>query len=324
MSRSDLKKNLDSILYPEIEPFSSGMHRASKLHEIYFEQVGSADGTPVVFLHGGPGGGISQLHRRFFNPQKYHVVLFDQRGCGKSLPFAELKENTTWDLVEDIESLRKKFGFEKWIVFGGSWGSTLALAYAQSYPESCAGFVLRGIFTMQQRELDWLYKDGMSRIHPEAWEKFLEPLHGHNSSDHIESYYKLLNSNDHDVALRAARALGLWEATGATLELDSSVLDHFQNDKNAVAFSKIAMHFFYNKGWFKTDNQLLEGVDRISHLPCTIVQGRYDALCPPETAWQLHKRWAGSKLDIRALAGHAQSEVEIAGGLRQAMDNFTP
>lgn len=317
-----MKDALNQILYPPIEPYKKEMLTVSELHTIYVEEAGNPNGKPVVFLHGGPGGGCADYHRRFFDPEIYRIVLFDQRGCGRSKPFAELRENTTWDLVGDLEKIRQNCGIEKWLVFGGSWGSTLGLAYAQAYPDRCTGLILRGIFTLRQQELDWFYKEGASRIFPEAWAGFVAPVKDESPENYISAYYKLLTSDDESTRIRAAKAWSIWEASTASLEHAADMIATWSGDLFAQAVARIECHYFINKGWLDTDNQLISNMAKIAHLPGVIVQGRYDVICPPETAWELHKAWPNSTLELVQIAGHAASEPEIAAKLREATDRF--
>lgn len=307
-------------LFPPIEPFDSGNLEVSPLHTLYYEQVGNPKGEPIVFLHGGPGGGITADYRRYFNPRKWRVILFDQRGCGKSKPFAELKENTTWDLVADIEKLRKHFSLSSWSVFGGSWGSTLALSYATTHPDVCKKLFLRGIFLLQSREIDWFYREGASRIFPDYWEGYLAPLTEEERKDPLTSYYKILSGPPSERRLEAAKAWSFWEgSTSKLLVLDGGAQD-FAEDEFATAFARIESHYFYHKGFFETDSELLEKVKKIRHIPGVIVHGRYDVICPMETAWALHKKWPEAKFHIAKTSGHSLSEKEIQSILMEALE----
>ncbi len=309
-------------LYPAIEPFEHGHLPVSEWHEIYYEQCGNPEGKPVVFLHGGPGGGGSTEPRRFFDPQRYRIVLFDQRGCGRSRPHAELRQNTTWDLVEDIECLRRHLGIERWQVFGGSWGSTLALAYAQQYPQSVSELVLRGIFLLRRRELLWFYQEGCSRLFPDAWEAFLAPIPEVERGDLISAYYRRLTHEDPEVRLQAARAWSVWEASTSHLFPDADHIAQAAGDRFATAFARIEAHYFVHGGFFRHENQLLDGVERIRHIPAVIVQGRYDVVCPPETAWALHRAWPEAEWVLVADAGHSAFEPGIIDALVRATDSF--
>jgi proline iminopeptidase len=309
-------------LFPAIEPFNTGyMERGC--HEIYYEQCGNPDGKPAVFLHGGPGGGGSTTVRRFFNPKRYHIVIFDQRGCGRSKPHGCLKQNTTWDLVEDIETLKNKLGFEKWLVFGGSWGSTLSLAYSQTYPKSVSEMVLRGIFMLRKKELDWFYQEGASNIFPEAWEKFLEPIDISQRDDLMSAYHEIFKSDNTEKKLNAAIAWSRWEGSTSSLSYNSDMADSFSDPRFALAFALIENHYFVNKGFLEHENQLIEsGIDIIRNIPTTIVQGRYDIVCPMTTAWELSKNWPEANLIVAPSSGHTAFEKEITHELIKATEEF--
>lgn len=309
-------------LYPPIEPYDSSMLPVSNLHTIYFEQVGNPNGTPVVFLHGGPGGGIDPLYRRYFDPQRWRIILFDQRGCGRSIPHAELRENTTWDLVSDIETLRTWLGIDRWVVFGGSWGCTLALAYSQTHPTACTGLILRGVFMLRRKELLWFYQEGCSYLFPDAWEHYLAPIPPAERHDLMAAYYKRLTSDDWGDRQPAARAWSMWEASTSKLLLDPSLLQRFSNDRFAEAFARIECHYFVNKGFFKVDDQLLQNCDRIRHIPTVIVQGRYDVVCPMTSAWDLHKALPEAEFVVVPDAGHSMTEPGIRTALLDATDRF--
>ena len=309
-------------LYPPLEPHRTGMLRVSDLHEIYFEESGNPEGRPAVFVHGGPGGGTIPEYRRFFDPSHYRIVLFDQRGCGKSRPNAELRENTTWDLVADMERLREHLGIDRWLVFGGSWGSTLSLAYAQTHPEKTTALVLRGIFLLRPKELLWFYQEGASFIFPDAWEKYLEPIPESERGDLMAAYHRRLTGEDRNKQIRAAKAWSVWEGTTSKLLLDPSMVGHFEQDDFAIAFARIECHYFVNKGFFQHPDQLLDGVARIRHIPAVIVQGRYDVVCPMVTAWELWRRWPEAEFNITPDAGHAASEPGTTSFLVTATDKF--
>ena len=309
-------------LYPAIEPYDAGILQVSGLHSLYFEQVGNPAGKPVVFLHGGPGGGIDPIYRRYFNPQEWRVVLFDQRGCGRSSPHAELQDNTTWDLVNDIEQLRTHLGIDRWVVFGGSWGSTLALAYSQTYSNACKGLILRGIFMLRDKELQWFYQEGASYIFPDAWEAYLKPIPVAERHDLIAAYYQRLTSNDPTIRAQAARAWSVWEASTSKLLPDSSLQQRFGESQFANAFARIECHYFVNKGFFETEDQLLQNCDRICDIPTVIVQGRYDVVCPMISAWELHYKLPEAKLVIVPDAGHSMTEPGIRDALIEASDQF--
>lgn len=310
-------------LYPEINPFNEGYLKVSELHEIFYEECGSKGKKAVVFLHGGPGGGIQPNYRRYFDPNEYHIVLFDQRGCGKSKPFAEIEENTTWDLVKDIEKLRIHLGIEKWSVFGGSWGSTLSLTYAQTHPESVDALFLRGIFMLRKKEIDWFYQEGASKIFPDAWEKYIAPIPVEERGDFVKAFYKRLTSENKDIRSEAAKAWSVWEASTSKLIQSSELMDSFAGDEFADAFARIECHYFTNKGFFKDEDQLLKNIDRIRHIPAIIVQGRYDVVCPMESAWELHRAWPEAKLEIIDDAGHSLSEKGITSALIESTERFT-
>lgn len=309
-------------LYPGIEPYQTGTLQVSELHKIYYEQVGNPNGKPVVFLHGGPGGGIDAVYYRYFDPEKWRVVLFDQRGCGRSTPHAELQENTTWDLVSDIEKLRSHLGIVNWAVFGGSWGSTLSLAYSQTHPEACLGLILRGIFLLRQKELHWFYQAGASYIFPEAWEGYLQPIPLAEREDLIAAYYKRLTSSDATIRSQAARAWSVWEASTSKLFPDVVLQQRFGESQFADAFARIECHYFVNRGFFATEDQLLRHCDRIRHLPTVIVQGRYDVVCPMVSAWELHQAFPEAELIVVPDAGHSMTEPGIRSALIEATDRF--
>ncbi|NND82559.1 MAG: prolyl aminopeptidase [Gammaproteobacteria bacterium] len=309
-------------LYPPIDAFDSGFLPVSDLHTIHYEQSGNPQGRPVVLLHGGPGGGMSSNYRRYFNPEQWRIIQFSQRGCGQSTPFAELRENTTWDLVADIEKLREYVGVERWSVFGGSWGSTLSLSYSQSHPERCEALFLRGIFLLRKKEIDWFYQSGCSKLYPDAWERYIAPIPDNERDDLLGAFHRRLTSDDEAVRNEAARAWSVWEASTSKLVQDEDLMSAFGQDKFAVAFARIECHYFTNKGFFENENQLLENVDRIRHIPAIIVQGRYDVVCPPESAWELSKVWPEAQLHIIQTAGHSMAEPGIAARLVEATDSF--
>ncbi len=309
-------------LYPPIRPYNNGYLQVSDLHTIYFEESGNPQGKPVIFLHGGPGGGITPTYRQYFDPQIWRIVIFDQRGCGKSTPYAELKENTTWNLVSDIEKLRQHLNIDKWVVFGGSWGSTLALAYSETHPDRCKGLILRGIFLLRQKELRWFYQEGTSYIFPDAWEKYLHPIPENERHDLISAYYKRLTSKNDKIRLEAAKAWSVWEGSTSKLFPSTETMSHFGEDEFAEAFARIECHYFVNKGFFTSENQLLDNVHQIRHLPCVIVQGRYDVVCPMVSAWDLHQAWPEAELMVVPDAGHSMNEPGIRTCLLDATDKF--
>jgi proline iminopeptidase len=311
-------------LYPEIEPYRTGRLKVSDLHEIYFEECGNPKGKPVLFVHGGPGGGTDPNQRRFFDPDAYRIILFDQRGCGKSTPYAELRENTTWDLVRDMERLRGELGIDKWQVFGGSWGSTLALAYAETHPERVTELVLRGIFLLRKREIDWFYQEGASYLFPDAWEDYLAPIPESERGDLLHAYYERLTSSDAKVRQEAARAWSVWEARTSCLMPNEELIRKNAGDEYSLAFARIECHYFVNKAFMQRDGQLLDDVGKIRHIPAVIVQGRYDVVCPMESAWALHKAWPEADFRIVQDAGHAAAEPGTLHELVSATDRFRP
>lgn len=308
--------------YPPIEPYNTGWLPVSDLHRIYYEESGNPEGKPVVFLHGGPGGGSIPLYRQFFDPQRWRIVIFDQRGCGQSTPHAELRENTTWDLVGDIELLRKHLDIEQWVVFGGSWGSTLALAYSQSYSDHCLGLILRGIFMLRHKEIQWFYQQGASYIFPDAWEAFLEPIPASERDDLISAYYKRLTSNDAEIRREAASAWSVWEASTSKLYPDVELKEKFSNPDFSEAFARLECHYFIHNGFFDPEDQLLQNIDKIRSIPATIVQGRYDLVCPMLTAWELHRAWPEAEFVVIPDAGHSAMEPGIREALLDATDKF--
>lgn len=308
--------------YPNLEPYRTGRLKVSDKHDLYFEECGNPKGKPVVFLHGGPGGGSTPKHRTYFNPEKYRIVLFDQRGAGKSLPFACLEENTTWDLVEDIEKLRRHLGVEKWQVFGGSWGSTLALAYAETHPSRVTELVLRGIFLLRKKEINWFYQEGANYLFPDAWEPYWNHIPEAERHDMVTAYHKRLTSPDRTVQLAAAKAWSVWEGATSKLFPDPDFIDSYAGDDFATAFARIECHYFYNKAFFDRDDYLLHHVGKIRHIPAVIVQGRYDVVCPMDSAWALHKAWPEAELIVVPDAGHSAYEFGNSRALVAATDRF--
>lgn len=309
-----------SRLHPPIEPFDHFRLPVSSPHTLYVEQVGRRDGLPVVVLHGGPGGGCSPAMRRFFNPDVYRTILFDQRGCGRSRPIASVDDNTTWRLIEDIEAIRAHLGIEKWIVFGGSWGATLSLLYAEAHPDRVAALVLRGVFLLRRREIDWFYNGGAAHFWPELWEKFCEPIPEGERGDMVAAYHKRLMGPDLDEQIRCARAWSRWEGATAAFRPDAARLQSFENDAHARAFARIENHYFYHGGFLERDDQILAEAHRLADIPGVIVQGRYDMVCPPTSAHALHAAWPGSRLRMIEDAGHALSEPGISAALVEEMD----
>jgi proline iminopeptidase len=308
-------------LYPPITPYDSGMLDTGDGHQVYWEVCGNPAGKPVVFLHGGPGGGCGPSHRQLFNPEKYRIVLFDQRGCGRSLPHARLEANTTWDLVADIERLRTLLGIQKWQVVGGSWGSTLALAYAQTHPERVTELILRGVFLLRQRELDWYYQEGASWLCPDRWEAFLAPISVAERGDLVSAYRRRLTGDDEAAKLQAARAWSQWEASTITLAPNAGMIAQFGDAHFALAFARIENHYFVHKG-FMEEGQLLANAGRLKDIPGVIVQGRYDLATPAKSAWELHQAWPQAQLHLVEGAGHAYNEPGILDKLIEATDRF--
>lgn len=308
-------------LYPPVEPYRSGDLDVGDGHSLYWEQCGNPEGKPVVFLHGGPGAGCSPAHRRQFDPARYNILLFDQRGCGRSTPHASLDANTTWHIVADIERLRAMLGVERWMVFGGSWGSTLSLAYAQSHPERVTELVLRGVFLFGQAELDWLYLEGASKIFPDKWEAFLTPIPEDERGDMVAAYHRRLTGADRDAQLAAAKAWAKWEAETVTLLPAPAVIEDHTEDDYAIAISRIENHYMVHRGWIE-EGRLLRDVGRIRGIPAVIVQGRYDCCTPPAAAWALHKAWPEAELHIVPDGGHLFSEPGVLDRLIRATDAF--
>ena len=319
----DIQTATRRTLYPEIEPYESGHLDVGDGHRLYWELCGNPDGKPVVFLHGGPGGGSSPDHRRPFNPDKYKILVFDQRGCGKSTPYASLESNTTWHLVQDIEKLRTEVAkVDRWMVFGGSWGSTLSIAYAQAHPERATERVLRGIFLFDQYEVDWLYKEGgASAIYPEQWDEFVGLIPEHERGDLVEAYRKRLTSDDQAVQLQAAKAWSKWEGVTVTLLPNAHVIEEFTSPEKAIAIARIENHYMASGGWLE-EGQLLVGASRLRGIPGVIVQGRHDSCTPPKAAWALKKAWPEVELNIVPDGGHLFNEPGILDGLVRATDRF--
>ena len=319
----DMPMQSRRTLYPEIQPYETAMLDVGNGHHLYWELSGNPDGKPVVFLHGGPGGGSSPDHRRQFNPDKYKILVFDQRGCGRSTPYASLDHNTTWDLVDDIERLRREVSkVEKWQVFGGSWGSTLSLAYAEQYPERVTELVLRGIFLFDQYEIDWMYKEGgASQVYPDKFDEFLELIPEEERGDLVEAYRRRLTSNDEKEQLRAAKAWSKWEGDIVTLLPSPETIEHFTSPEVAVAVSRIENHYMANHGWLE-EGQLLEGAKKLKGIPGVIVQGRHDTCTPPVAAWRLKEAWPEVELNLIPDGGHLFSEPGNLDALVRATDKF--
>lgn len=309
-------------LYPSIEPRLTGMLPVSPVHTLYYEESGNPAGIPVVFVHGGPGAGVDPVHRCFFNPARYRIILFDQRGSGRSTPHADLTDNTTWHLVADMEQLRVHLGVERWVVFGGSWGSTLALAYAESWPDRVMGLVLRGIFLLRTKEIQWFYQEGASFLFPDAWEDYLAPIPGEERGDLVSAYYRQLTSPDPEVQLRAARAWSIWEARTSKLLESADLVSKYEDARFALAFARIECHYFINRGFFTRDDQLLVDAVRLKAIPGFIVQGRYDVVCPMISAWDLHRAWPEAELTVVPDAGHSALEAGILEALVRATDTL--
>lgn len=311
-----------SILYPAIQPYNTGFLQVDDTHNIYYEECGNPNGKPVVFLHGGPGGGLVDSYRQYFDPKFYRIILFDQRGAGKSTPHACLKDNTTWHLVGDIESLRKHLGVQKWMVFGGSWGSTLSLAYAETHPDRVAALILRGIFTLRRDELLWFYQKGASHIFPDAWDQYLDAIPQVEHGDLMSAYHRRLTGDDKDEQMKAAKAWTTWEMSTSKLVVDPEYVKRAASDAFSLAFARIESHFFVNGGFFKEDGQLIKNADILKDIPGVIVQGRYDVVCPAVSAWELKKAWPQSELIMVQTSGHSMGEVGISQELVSATDRY--
>lgn len=311
-------------LYPALEPFDSGYLAVSGLHSMYYEQCGNPRGKPALFLHGGPGGGGDAAPRRFFDPACYRIILLDQRGCGRSRPHAELRENTTWDLVADIEALRIRLNIERWLVFGGSWGSTLSLLYAEAHPGRVTELVLRGIFLIRPAEIAWFYQQGASELYPDAWEHYLNFIPAEERSDLLHAYHRRLTGPDRQVALEAARRWSVWEGSTSHLLASASTVERFGAEHFALAFARIEAHYFVNQAFMEEPDQILRDVGRLRHIPAIIVQGRYDVVCPMRSAWDLHRAWPEAELRVVPDAGHSAFEPGIVHELITATDKFGP
>jgi proline iminopeptidase len=308
-------------LFPEIEPYRSFRLRVSDLHELHVEEAGNPSGPPVIFFHGGPGAGVSPIHRQFFEPSFWRVVLFDQRGAGKSTPLGELRGNTTPDLVADTEKIREHLGIEKWLVFGGSWGSTLGLAYAERHPERVTGLILRGIFLGRKSELEWSFADGVRRVWPDAWEAFVAPLSMRERGSIMRAYHRRLNSEDEEERTAAALAWNAFEGTASHLVPDSKAPDP-EDLQREIALARIEAHYFINGTFLESDDQLLKDARRLHTLPGVIVQGRYDLVCPMQSAWDLAAAWPEARLVVVPAAGHAADEPGISSALVEATEEF--
>lgn len=295
------------ILYPDIRPHQTHSLPVQAPHVLYVEESGNPEGIPVLFVHGGPGAGCEEYHRCFFDPEVYRIILFDQRGSGKSTPHAELENNTTQALVEDMEAIREHLGINKWVLFGGSWGSTLSLVYAETHPDRVRGLILRGIFLCRPQEIQWFYQNGASRIFPELWQDYLVPIPQEERGDMVSAYYKRLTGNDELARMSAAKAWSIWEGRTATLKQNKNVINHFGSPHTALSLARIECHYFKNDS-FLAENQILRDVHKLKNIPGVIVHGRYDMVCPIESAWDLHQAWPEAELQIIPDAGHSATE----------------
>ncbi len=310
-------------MYPPIEPYFTERMEVSNGHSLYYEECGNPNGKPVIFVHGGPGGGTSPDDRRYFDPARYRIILLDQRGAGKSTPAASLEENTTWALVEDLEALRTRLSIERWQVFGGSWGSTLALSYAILHPARVTELVLRGIFMIRKKEIDWFYQDGASQIFPDLWEAYRDHIPPHERHDFVKAYYRRLTHDDPSVQLEAAKRWTTWEEGTCRLYVAPSLIAERVTDEFALKFARIECHYFTHRGFFETDDWILKNIDRIRSIPGVIIQGRYDVVCPATSAWDLHRAWPEAQFKIIPDAGHSSREPGIARALISATDVFS-
>lgn len=314
-------KTVETDLYPSIQPYATRALPVDEIHTLHVEECGNPDGIPAVFLHGGPGAGCEAAHRRFFDPARYRIVLFDQRGCGRSTPHAELAQNTTRDLVADLERIREALNIDRWLVFGGSWGSTLALAYAQTHPARVAALVVRGIFLCRDEEIRWFYQAGAHRIFPDWWQGFLDPIPADERDDLLHAYHRRLTGQDEIARMAAAKAWSTWEGRTATLLPNPDVQAFFAEPRVALSLARIECHYFVNHS-FLEPNQLLRDAHLIAHIPGVIVQGRYDIICPMSSAWELHRAWPTARLVVVPDAGHAAFEVGIRRALVTATNRF--
>lgn len=308
-------------LYPAIKPYVTHSLPVTPPHVLHVEECGEPKGVPVLFVHGGPGSGCESYHRRFFDPEKYRIVLFDQRGAGRSSPHAELVDNTTQALVADMEAVREYLGIDKWVLFGGSWGSTLSLVYAESYPERVHGLILRGIFLCRPEEITWFYQEGANRIFPDLWQDFIRPIPKAERNDLLKAYHQRLTGDDEVGRMAAAKAWSVWEGRTATLQPRKSVVDHFSDPYTALSLARIEAHYFMHNA-FLEENQILRDIDRLHDIPATLVQGRYDIICPMQSAWDLHFAWPMSELHIIPDAGHSATEPGIVDALVKATRNM--
>ncbi len=309
------------ILYPDIKPYREQRFDTGSHHVLHVEESGNKEGIPVLFLHGGPGSACEPFHRRFFDPDKYRIILFDQRGCGRSTPHANVENNTTQDLIKDMERIRKELDIQNWVLFGGSWGTTLGLLYAQQYPDNVSAMILRGVFLARQQDLDWIYKDGANRIFPDAWHEFTKNIAPDEQNDLLQAYKKLLSGNNELARMAAAKSWSAWEGHCATLRPNITVMDHFAEPHTALSMARMEVHYFSNNAFIK-ENQILDNMKVVSEIPGIIVHGRYDMVCPLENATSLHQHWPASELQIIRDAGHASSEAGIVDALVRATDSI--
>ncbi|TPX35238.1 prolyl aminopeptidase [Synchytrium microbalum] len=312
-----------SFLLPPVEPYKEHFIPVTSIHTLYICECGNPNGKPVVFLHGGPGGGVSSDDRRYFDQSVYRIILFDQRGAGKSTPAAELDDNTTFALIDDIERIRVLCNVDSWVVFGGSWGSTLALTYAIKHPTRVKALILRGIFTLRRKELLWFYQEGASYLFPDAWEEYLEPIPFEERGDMIAAYYKRLTGSDENEQLKCAKAWAGWEVKTSRLQVDPDLVKKVDSDVWSLQFARIECSYFFHAGWFESDEWILENIDLIRHIPGVIVQGRYDVVCPAFTAWDLHKQWPEAEFHLIPDAGHSAKEPGIQKKLVEAAQKFS-
>lgn len=304
-------------LYPEIKPNQKFHLEVSDGQRLYVEECGSPDGIPIVYLHGGPGAGSDPVYRRYFDPEKYRIVLFDQRGCGRSEPHASIENNNTQSLIADMEAIREHLAIERWVVMGGSWGATLAVAYAETHPEKVLGMILRGVFLGRKQDIDWLYADGTRKVFPDYWQEFIHPIPQRERDNIVEAFYSRLTGQDELARMAAAKAWACWEGRTATLEPNASLVDHFAAPHIALSMARISAHYFVNH-CFLEDNQLLDNADKLDGIPGIIVHGRYDMICALENAWSLQRVWKGCELHVIRDAGHSASEAGIIDGLVRA------
>ena len=308
-------------LYPDIRPYKTQQISVAAPHVLYVEESGNPDGIPVLFVHGGPGAGCESYHRCFFDPNLYRIILFDQRGAGRSTPHAELAGNTTHDLVADIEVIREKLNINRWVLFGGSWGSTLSLLYAETHSDRVMALIVRGIFLTRQKEIDWFYQEGASRLFPDYWQDFIAPIEEDNRDQLLKSYYYKLTGHDEIAKMQAAKSWSIWEGRTATLRANKNVIEHFGSVHTALSLARIECHYFMHNS-FLEDNQILNNADKLKNIPGVIVQGRYDLICPMESAWELHQAWSGAKLKIITDAGHSATEPGTVDALVSATDDI--